>query len=384
MAVPYQTRMSRWLIAWMRAVLTPAWRRAAAVWVGAAIGGGIVFGPTAMHPHDVTELAHGVPAVGGVLAITWLLVFTPTARVLVRAEGARYLRSLPHPRTPPIAIAAVALVVLQLPWLLLWIIGDGARGLVFVLALSIVIAAVAALRLRPRKVRFPPWTRAYPALRGVYLRALKRRAGDALVRGVGLALLAGLAAALVVRNNGLVGRDAAALGAGAIAVVLVPGYAGALMPLVEAQRASAWLSSSLGMSPLLRLGVLATVVIGVYLVGTLVAVGALALGFATLFEGSASATNETLAWIGATGATSAIAMGLVATRALVVADRQLAVEDRSLSGAVREVRGAPVQVVSGTVVASAVAIACLGWLGVYGAAAAVGIGLVMLLTVRSA
>jgi hypothetical protein len=349
-----------WLTVWTRAVVTPAWRRAVAVWIGTAMGGGIVFGPTGMHPRDLTELAVGVPAVGAALAITWLLVFVPTARVLVRAEGARFLRSLPGPRWPPRIIAAVALLVLQLPWLALWIAGDGLRGLAIVLGLSLVIALLATWQPRPRAARFPPWTRPYPALRGVYVRALKRRAGDALVRGVGLALLAGLAAALIVRNNALVGSNAATLGSGAIAIVLIPGWAGALLPLVDAQRASAWLASSLGMSPLLRVGVLVTVVVGVYIAGTLVALAAVAVGFATLFEHSASATASTVAWLSGVALACAIGMGLVTSRALVIADRELAQADRSLASPVREVAGAPVRVVTGSVVASALAVLCLG------------------------
>lgn len=184
-------------------MIVPAWRRATAIWIGTGIAGGIVFGPTAMHPHDLTRLALGVPAVGAVLALTWLLVFVPTARVLVRADGAAFLRSLPGPRWSPRILAALALLGLQLPWLALWTIGDGARGLAIVVALSAVIALVATWRVRPRIARAPRWRHGRAALRGVYLRALRRRASDALVRGVGLAILGGLVAALVVRNNEL-------------------------------------------------------------------------------------------------------------------------------------------------------------------------------------
>ena len=376
--------MTGWLTVWTRAVVTPAWRRAAAVWIGAAMGGGIVFGPTGMHPQDLTQLALGVPAVGAALAITWLLVFVPTARVLVRADGARFLRSLPGPRWAPRLIATVAMLGLQLPWLALWIAGDGLRGLAIVIGLSLVIALLATWQPRPRVARFPPWTRPYPALRGVYLRALKRRAGDALVRGVGLALLAGLAATLIVRNNQLIDDQAAALGAGVIAIVLIPGWAGALLPLVEAQRASAWLASSLGISPMLRVGVLVTVVVGVYVTGTAIALAAVAVAFTKLFEHSASATNSTFAWLAGVSFACAIGMGLITTRALVIADRELAHADRSLASPVRDVAGAPVRVVTGSVVASALAVLCLGWLGVTGAGLLVVIGACALLTARPA
>ena len=137
------------------------------MWVGAGIVGGIVFGPTGMHPHDLTRLAVVVPAVGVALAITWLLVFVPAARVLVRADGARFLRSLPGPRWSPIAIAAVAIVALQLPWLALWVVGDGARGAGIVVGWTAVIAVVAAWRPRVRGVRVPRWRGGGRALAGV-------------------------------------------------------------------------------------------------------------------------------------------------------------------------------------------------------------------------
>src|SRR5688572_3278033 len=100
----YHQRVSPWLRVWLRAVIAPAGRRASGVWVGAGIGGGIVFGPTGMLPSDLTRLALGVPLVGAVLAVTWLLLYVPTARMLVREEGGAYLRSLPAPRWPPRAL----------------------------------------------------------------------------------------------------------------------------------------------------------------------------------------------------------------------------------------------------------------------------------------
>ena len=68
---------------------------------------------------------------------------------------------------------------------------------------------------------------------------------------------------------------------------------------------------------------------------------------------------------------------------VVTADRELADADRSLAAPVRDVAGAPVRVVSGAVVASALAVGCLGWLGASGALLIGGIGLCALLTTRS-
>jgi hypothetical protein len=330
------------------------------VWVGAGIGGGIVFGPTGMHPHDLTQLAIDVPAVAAVLAATWLLLFVPTARMLVREEGGLYLRSLPATRWHAVAIGVLAFIVLQLPWLALWVAGEGVRGLVVVLALSLVIAVVALGRPRPRRAGWPRWRSDRAALRGVYARALRRRATDALVRGLGLAVLAGLVAGLMVRNNALVGADGAPLGAGAIAVVLVPGWAGALLPLVDAHRASAWLASSLGVSAPARIAVLATTVTGVYLAGATIAV----LASAALVD------VHTVAWLAAAALPASLGGALFATRALVRAER--------------DEKNAASRVVTGAILGSALAVVCLGWLGVPGALVMVLGGLCALLTARTA
>src|ERR1043166_4600490 len=88
----------RWIAAWTRAVVVPAARRAGAIWLGCAIVAAVVFGPTAMQPADLTGLALHDPGVGAVLGATWLLVFVPTARLIVRPRTA-YLASLPgNPR----------------------------------------------------------------------------------------------------------------------------------------------------------------------------------------------------------------------------------------------------------------------------------------------
>jgi hypothetical protein len=350
--------VSPWLRVWTRAVIAPAGRRASAVWIGAGIGGGVVFGPTGMHPSDLTELALRAPGVGAVLALTWLLLYVPTARMIVREEGGLYLRSLPAPRGQAVAIAVLAFIALQLPWLALWTIGAGVRGLGFVVALSLLIALVAMWRPRPRRAGWPRWRSDRAALRGVYVRALRRRATDALVRGVGLAVLAGLAAGLVVRNNALVGDRAAVLGTGVIAIVLVPGWAGALLPLVDAHRASAWLASSLGVSAFARAAVLAMTVAGVYAAGTAIAVAATSV----FLDGS------TIGWLALVAIVTALGIALAATRALVRAER----DDKS----------AATRVVTGAIVASALAVICLAWLGLSGAGAMLVVGVCALLTAR--
>src|ERR1041384_7506588 len=77
----------RWITVWFRAVSVPASRRADAATLGCALVGAVIFGPTAMRPSDLTGLALRDPAVGAVLAATRLLVFAPTARVIVPQIG---------------------------------------------------------------------------------------------------------------------------------------------------------------------------------------------------------------------------------------------------------------------------------------------------------
>ncbi len=348
-----------WLAVWTRAVIVPATRRAGAVWAGAGIVGAIVFGPTAMRPHDLTSMALHAPGVGAVLAATWILLFVPAARILVRADGTSYLRALPGPRVAPRVIGALALVGLQLPWLALWLLGDGARGVAIVCALTVPIVAIAAWRPRPPRATWPRWRGAGRALAGVYARALRRRAADAVVRGVGLAVLAGLAAGLLARNNDLEGSHAASLATGAIAIVLVPGWAGLLLPLADAHRASAWLAASLGVGELARAVVLAVVVAGVYVAGA-----ALAVAASAVVIGDA----VTIAWLAATALVAAAGTGLVAARLLLWADR---------SDVARAVR-----VAVGVVLASAGCMLVLGLLGIAAGAALVATGVLAIATVK--
>jgi hypothetical protein len=301
---------------WVRAVVGPALRRAQAVWAGCGITAAVIFGGTGMRPGDLTGLALHAPGVGAVLAAIWLLVFVPTARVVVRADQASYLRSLPHGPTWP--LAAVAVIALQLPWILLWVVGEGARGLVVVVALTVPIVALAAWRPRRRRARTPRWSGGRRALAAVYGRGLLRKGGDALVRGVGLAALAGLAGALLVRNNDLVGTHAAVLASAVITIVLVPATTGALLPLGDAHRAATDLAASLGLS---TRAPIAAVVTAVYVAAAMIA-AAVAVAVtgnptvAPLAVASAIATAlmtaPALGWLGATGAAVAVVTGCVA------------------------------------------------------------------------
>ena len=339
-----------WLDVWIRAVIVPAARRASPVWIGAGITAAVVFGGTGMQPHDLTQLALHAPAAGAVLAITWLLLFVPTARLLVRDDATRYLRSLPFAPLPPRVLAAIALVVLQLPWLALWLLGEHARGGALAVALTPIIAVVALWRARPARVASRPWRGPVTGLIAIHVRALRRRAADALVRACGLATLAGGAAGLFVRNNALAPAEASVLATAVIAVVLVPGWVGCLLPLVESHRASAWLAQSLGVTERGRLAALCAVIAGVY-----VAAAVIAIGVAAVVLGDA----ETALWLAAIGVSTGAGLALVVTRAVVWAERSDAVAARTVIGAI---------------VASAIAVVLLGWLGTEGAVAVFGVG----------
>ena len=205
-----------WLGVWTRAVIGPAYRRTAAVWAGTAVIAAVIFGPTGMQPRDLTGLVLHEPGAALVVGVTWLLVFAPIARGIVHAEGARFLRSLPAPRAWPALLALAAIIAFQLPWLILWLAGEGVAGLGPFAASTLAVIALAWWRPVRGARGMPGWRSALAAMRGVYLAALARRAGDALVRGAGLAIFAGLAGGLFVRNNQLDGAHAATIAASVI------------------------------------------------------------------------------------------------------------------------------------------------------------------------
>jgi hypothetical protein len=314
-----------WLNVWTRAVIAPAARRAYGVWAGTMFAAAIIFGGTGMRPGDLTGLAIGDPPVGAALSLIWLLVFVPVARGLVRGDGARYLASLPSPRAWPTVLASAALVGLQLPWLALWVLGEGVTGLLVVCALTLPIALIAAWRPRPGRRIGARWRSGGAALRGVFARALRRRAADALLRGAGLAILAGALAGLLVHNNELDGTGAATLATAAIAIILVAAQVGVRLVLLEAHRQSAWLAASTGVPETTRVVALACAIGGVDLVAAAIAVLA-----AALVGGLDAAT---LGWLALSALLAAVAGAVGGTRALVRAADSPNVATRVVTGA---------------------------------------------------
>lgn len=345
-----------WMTVWTRAVIVPATKRAVSMWAGVMLGAAIVGGGNGIYPHDVTTIALDVPLAGIALAAIWVLLFVPVARTLIKQPKASYLRSLPGPRVAPIVAAAAAVVVLQAPWIALWIAGAGARGAIVAAGFTLPIVAIAAYPARPARARNPRWSSLPRALASIYLRALVRRAGHALVRGVGLALVAGGVGGLMARNNALAGPAAATIATAAIAIVLIPGWAGALVPLVDVHRESAWIAASLGASERTRIAVLATAVAAVYVVGAAVAAIATAVvaGPSPYFA---------LVVVAAAG------ISLVTTRALVWADRAA---EKTLARAV-----------VGATLASASCVLAIGLLGATGIVAMLAAGGLAIATVRA-
>lgn len=342
-------------------MIVPAWRRAAAVWIGCAIVAGVTFGPSAMKPEDLTGLALAHFEVGAVLAVTWILVYAPTARLLVRAEGARYLRSLPGPFVSPRLLAGAALVALQLPWAALWIVGEGVLGLGVLAASTIVVVALAGWRPPTMFGGWPGWKHDATALRAIQLRGLRRRAGDALVRGIGLSILAGAAAGLFVRNNQVTGIEAAVIGSSVIAIVLVPAQVGLLIVILTTHRSTAWLAASLGSTRAARIGAV------VYAIGVVqIGASAIAVGAAALV---ADADPFTIAWIGGTSGAVAIGSSMGCARVLLSAEDSPTAAARS---------------VVGSIVVAAIAVLALGLFGELGILAVLAAGFLAISTVELA
>ena len=347
----------RWLAVWSRAVIEPAGRRAGAVWLGAALVTAVMFGPTGITPTELTRLALVNLPVGAALTAIWLLMFVPIARVIVRADAARYLRALPGSSLGPIVVGTIALVVMQLPWLALWTLGQGLRGLGVVAATTVVAVLIAAWHPPVTHPSTPVWPHPRVALRAIYLRALRRRAGDAIVRGIGLAILAGLSAGLLVHNNALTGTSAAVLGSGVIAVMLVPSTLGLLTALVEAYRSTTWLAASLGIGHGTRVATLAVAASIVFAVAAAIAIIAAAI--------VVGADVETMMYLMLVGEVVAVSCAVCVTRGLIRAERSHVTAQQTVVAAI-----------------STAALAVI-WLGLLGLAGVAGMAATAVLAVST-
>jgi hypothetical protein len=199
------------------------------------------------------------------------------------------------------------------------------------------------------------WRSAGAALRAIHRRALERRAGDALVRGAGLSVLAGIAGGLLVRNTQLDGEPAAVLAAQVIAIALVPAHIGTAVITIGAHRESAWLADASGISRGTRIAALAHTVASVHLAAMVIAIAT-----AVVMAGP----NP---WLVPVGAGVAIGTALGQARTLLVHETSPTVAARSAIGAL---------------VFAALAVVCLAVLDAPGALATAAIGATALLWVR--
>lgn len=311
---------SLWIRSWLRAVALPAWWRAAAVWAALAVIAGIVMGPTGLMPSDVVDLLTHAPAAAAVLGALWLALLHPVARILVRAEAAAYLRTLPAPGLAP-ALPALSLWGMQLPPPLLLAAG-GRPGLGGVVWLALTAASYAGAQLqlpkrRPRPLRWKSGGRAVCAI-------LARRlvADDALLRAVAFAGLAGAGAALMIRNNQLDGAGAATLGLGTVIVLGTPAWAAVTLPLAVAHRRLWPLCAATGMSAASWVGAqavtLAATMAGLFTfaAGIAGALGGLGIGDVARIAGGGFV-------LGIAGGWGAVRVGEWATRGKQVAERVL-------------------------------------------------------------
>jgi hypothetical protein len=311
---------SLWVRAWLRAVALPAWRRTAAVWASLAIVASIVMGPTALRPGDLVELLLHGPAAAMILGALWLALFHPIAKILARAEAASFLRSLPAPRLAK-GLPVAMLAAMQVPPLALFC-GGGEPGWAVAVWLGCSAASwLLAQPVLPRRAARPlRWTSSGQALRAVL--ASRLLVDDALLRGLAFAGLAGVGAALMIRNNDLIGQGAATLGLGTMIILGTPAWAAVTQPLAVAHRRIWPLCASTGMSATSWVASQAVVLGGTMAalctMAALIAGGLGGLGGLDVVRLSAGAIA-----VGAASGVAGVRVGEWATRTKMVAERTL-------------------------------------------------------------
>lgn len=309
---------SLWVRAWLRAVALPAWRRTGAVWGALALIAAIVMGPTGLMPRDVVDLLMHAPGAAAVLAALWTALLHPAARLLVRAEAAAYLRTLPTPAGAA-ALPAMNLAAMQLPPLALFL-GGGRPGwgAAAWAALTASSYALAHLRMPRRAGRELRWGSGARALGAVL--ASRLVADDALLRGVAFAGLGGAGASLMIRNNQLLGAGASTLGLGTVIVLGTPAWAAITQPLAVAHRRLWPLCAATGLPAASWVGaqalVLVTTLAALFGFAALLAGGLAGLGLADVVR----LTGGGLL-LGAAAGMAAVRVGEWATRSRHVAER---------------------------------------------------------------
>ncbi len=125
-----------------------ALRRALPTYLGLFVVAVILFAGNGVRSSDVVALARASPPTRLGLLAAWLLLALPAARALIAAPSAFLIRAWPIPRARLLAITTAMLVLVELPWLLLWFKGGGVvAGLA---ATALALGGHGLLLARPR------------------------------------------------------------------------------------------------------------------------------------------------------------------------------------------------------------------------------------------
>ncbi len=281
----------------IRTAAAPALRRAAPVYVGIAIVAAVIFGPTGMHPRDITLAAARSPGFAVVLWAIWLLAAAPAVQAVIHTRALEYLRWLPVRRGLIWVVLAGMSLLFQLPWALLWWSGSGAvdalahavtaaalLATVFVntrnyselmLRIGVVVGVLAAaitplsepgtavLGCAILAMAVPlAWARAperttghsvgmlssHPAvaLAQCYVVGLLRTRAGGFTRGIIICCLGAGLMVLMGRANKLVPAEIAVYSAIIVTVTLGLAAGGLATPMAETERALRWLLDSTG------------------------------------------------------------------------------------------------------------------------------------------
>lgn len=267
---------------------------------GVLVVASVIFGPTGMRAAEVTHAMRASIPVAIALWAGWLVLSLPVARLALTPPGATYLRWLPAPRALFGLVAAAATMLVELPWVLLFLRGEGvSSALTAALAVLAAHALLVASSFRAKEfvaalllavAVFAPVMPALPAslaaaslavscaikkapeipagvqrgvlgktpvgaLAAAHVLAVIRKEPASLGRSVVLAVLAALAFPLAARGYDLE-TDASLSGLvlGLSAASLPTGLSAVAAAVMRSERAAAWLCDATGLSPKARAG----------------------------------------------------------------------------------------------------------------------------------
>lgn len=269
-----------------------ALRRALPTYLGLFVLAVIFFAGYGVRSSDVVALAQGSPPTRIALLAAWLLLALPGARALIEAPSAFLIRTWPIPRARLLGVTTAMLVLIELPWLLLWFKGGGvvagtaatvlalgghglllarprgaaeiAAALLWLVAVAILsrpalalLASAPALVLAVRRAfiaapersgvrRTGRWVRAgrstVVAMTEMHLATIVRAQRPALLRAIWFTAGGTLLAGLVTANNGITEPDQVrAIWRTAAALAIGWGAAGLVGGIQRALRQAAWL-----------------------------------------------------------------------------------------------------------------------------------------------